>query len=80
MRIEVNEDDIRQGEPENGDNCPIARAARRVTPLAVSVGTWTINIGGQSYKLPAEASRFVEAFDAGWKVEPIIFEITEEES
>lgn len=77
--INVTETDIKKGIRQNSQHCPIARALKRKVKVAIggynyiAVGSTTVTvirydsagdrISGCEYDLPAEASRFVKAFD-----------------
>lgn len=78
MKVQVTEDDIRNGVKSNIDRCPIARAIRRATGQGWIVGSICATIAdsaGQRYIiLPTCAKRFVFAFDNGMDVEPLDFE------
>lgn len=89
MKIEVTLRDIKaarkyQETMKSGvDHCPVAIAARRVFKKKIWV--WAIDELGVHltndyefaiYKLPVEATTFIEDFDAGIKVEPFTFELT----
>ena len=72
MKIQVTQDDLDVGKPNDCDLCPIALAAYRVFGCKVSVDYGAIEVfdsdSGQYgpariFYLPEEAQRFVEAFD-----------------
>jgi hypothetical protein len=76
MLISVTQEDIEKGTID-GENCPIALAAKRVIggmPF-VSVDESFISIDDEDYRLPTEASQFVGDFDGNAKVSPFSFEL-----
>jgi hypothetical protein len=76
MRIEVTEWDIRYGLKGNCSFCPVAiamtSALQRRVHVAVTSGQFHDTWG--AFRLPAEVSSFIRAFDAGNPVEPFAFE------
>lgn len=73
-RIHVTQRDIDEGEPENPNACPIARAiTRKFKAENAYVTASAATIDGSYYPLPVEASDFVNDFDAGYDVEPFVF-------
>jgi hypothetical protein len=80
--ITVLQDDIDNGEPNNVNNCPIARAVKRdlnedmVMVLRRHLNTYS---NPEQFLLPAEARMFALQFDMGLPVEPFKFEIGEED-
>ena len=82
MRIDVTQADIDRARDLLAKNaairamcCPIAEAVKRITGnWAVIVLCNTIQVAGETYKMPIEARRFVWDFDAGREVRPIQFE------
>jgi hypothetical protein len=66
MRIDVTEDDIRQGRPRNEECCPAALALRRaLRPGAkVRVGCTEITIDDAYFDLPKRVARFIRDFDS----------------
>jgi hypothetical protein len=82
IKIEVTEDDILNGKKGSGCFCPIARAVKRKLIPATYVRvtkhdlvTDYSEIFPASASLPNTAQSFIQAFDAGHKVEPFDFEI-----
>jgi len=81
VKVEVTEEDITYGRPNNAFFCPIARALKRGGLHGVDVGRVYISFTTErdnpdTWKgivLPDEAKNFIEAFDSGAKVEPISF-------
>ncbi len=78
--IVVTADHIKQGQPLNGNACPIALAYKEATGIKVSVGvfsirTYTRDGVGKEFigELPSEAVRFIDDFDQGRPVEPFEF-------
>ena len=80
--IEVTAEDIRRGVREDACWCPVARAIARL--LDVRLGDDEVIVGRElilirplgsltDYELPAEAARFIRAFDHGEPVEPFTF-------
>jgi hypothetical protein len=77
MRIEVTAEDIAAGRPKDACCCPVARAISR----AMGAAWEAYGVGAASHDddgwidLPAEAERWIAAFDAGRPVEPFAFEV-----
>lgn len=77
IRIEVTQADIDRGTRSDCAACPIALAAARAVGFpceADLTGLW-FPLGMGHYVLPAAASDFVLAFDAGETVQPFAFEV-----
>jgi hypothetical protein len=85
VTVQVTRDDIRRGQPEKCQYCPIAHALRRVikpecgflvTEFWVAIYP-TIHTSGPSYdaRLPLFAHLFVKSFDNCEQVEPITFDL-----
>jgi len=77
MLIEVTQDDIERGVVADCFRCPIANAVRDVLgpDAVVRVECDFMDIGAKTVKLPIEAMKFIEAFDAEESVEPFSFEV-----
>lgn len=79
VRVEVTQNDIRKGRRGDCANCPIARAVKRVTrvqnALVEDDGTISFSKRDNIVIIPAseKRERFISKFDAGEKVEPIVF-------
>jgi len=80
ININVTENDIRQGVPEDCNQCPIAIAALRVFPeTEIRVGdmieVYPLNGDDEEwYDLPDSALEFISDFDDGKDVHPFSFE------
>lgn len=90
IRVEVTEEDIREGERDNCRSCPIALALQRALPPdveLVTVGRYYARWAFDESKfalwfaatLPLQAKRFIALFDDGMAVEPFAFELFMEE-
>lgn len=78
MMIELTEEHINKGEVESGHYCPIALAIKeRIPDERVIVGYITSTVGDKSYALDKTASQFIQNFDSGRTVNPIVFSMTE---
>jgi hypothetical protein len=80
VRIEVTEEDIDRGKPEDRCACPVARAVRRAVGIPTSVAMDKIVVDYATpwqteIWTPDEVSIFVELFDIGGAVEPFAFEL-----
>lgn len=82
MRIEVIQDDIDQGCPEDTGDCPVARALLRQVPsisgvlvdgaeLVMRFPSFCVSV-----PTPGIVRDFIEQFDAGEHTEPFTFEFT----
>jgi hypothetical protein len=82
MRIEVTAEDIAAGEPRHSCHCPVARAISRAMGAAwEAYGDEAGACDTDDWiDLPAEAERWIAAFDAGRPVEPFAFEVEPETS
>lgn len=83
MKINVSEQNIKEGRPESCEWCPVARALREIYPSAgtVEVDTDYIRVWiphAQRWKTPDIVADFIAAFDAGEPVAPIAFDLDEE--
>jgi hypothetical protein len=84
LEIKVSEDNIFDGIRKSGESCPIALAVRELFPeyvvdveLRVMRKEIRIGISGEwveEYLLPPSAVDFIDAFDAGRRVEPLTFD------
>jgi hypothetical protein len=82
MKIEVTQEHIEKGVPEEECNCPIALAIRdafNVEELEVSVNATVIRVGFDHCPTPEEAEAFVCDFDDGRSVRPFTFDLPIEE-
>ena len=82
MKISVTQEDIVNGEPESCSNCPIARAIRRELEIPAHCHVYVdsprnVMFGFQDYTLDTAGSQFIEAFDNGRIVHPIVVELEE---
>lgn len=78
--IDVTQEDIDQGLPNQPDRCPIALALQRRFPDATSITVWPSDVhvhegagadfSCQDFYPSDRAFRFINAFDAGTKVVP----------
>ena len=83
MRIEVTQDDIDAGRPNNNLSCPLALAISRAADKPASVGQCSgrtfqagnVHATDRRFWLPAMATLFVREFDAGKQVSPFDFEL-----
>jgi len=83
--VDVTQDDIDNGVPEDEHHCPIAMAVRRKVPTTECV---TVDVGQlllvlQEHReqhfeadLPISAMKFVKNFDDGSSVHPFKFAVT----
>ncbi len=82
MKVIVTKKDIKLGQPELTDSCPIALALKRkhLGKPSVESDYFTVTVRGEErrFDLPDNAKLFVENFDEGYDVEPFTF--TAEES
>ena len=84
-RILMEQDDLEEGIPGDVHMCPVARAVSRMyeDELRVSVGLSTMKLykGREfiEFNLPTEASEFISEFDEGSDLEPIEFDLTEDD-
>ena len=81
LHVEVTQDDIERGIPEDGTSCPIAHAFRRAwgRKIEFAVDYASIEIYAlcnHSVELPKEAKAFIDAFDNGVKGQPFAFDVT----
>ena len=79
-KIQLTQNDIKQGKRYNSLMCPIALAIQRVTGGRVSVNASRAEIFDGSklvatYKMPLEASNIIYHIDLGREVKPLGFEI-----
>lgn len=77
MKIEVTQEDISNGIPDDCDYCPIALAAKRAGMESVLVYNSRIIARDEEVDAPLSirARRFVRRFDAGLRVKPFNFEV-----
>ena len=81
LKVSATQDDIRNGVYMDCNRCPIALAVRRATggrfcsasEQAILIDNWERGATG-SYRTPAEARRFIRAFDCGKPVGTFEFE------
>ena len=74
-KIEVTQQDIFDGRPNNGFACPIAFAVRRAVGGRALVNDKEVTAAGEYAKMPQAASNFVIEFDCGLMVSPFSFEL-----
>lgn len=74
-KIEVTDEDIRQGVKGQCGRCPIALAAARAGIKDVTVGSYTMKIKHLFIHLPRNVSEFINRFDDGLPVQPFSFVI-----
>ena len=70
--VTVTQAHIDSGERKSSSSCPIAQACVGMGYDDVTVDD-TLLLDGIEYKLPTEASRFIEDFDDGMEVAPFTF-------
>lgn len=76
IQISVTADDINAGIKNHCSKCPVALAVCRHLPMTEEVTSVSVWLGDdKAIDLPATARNFIRAFDAGERVEPIIFEL-----
>jgi hypothetical protein len=79
VRVDVTEDDIREGTPGAARRCAVARAFERVAGSGCLVdGIWLYVGGGPQVALPEAAQDFVCRYDGPggrWQVLPFAFEV-----
>lgn len=80
ITINVTQDDIRDGEPQANNICPIALALRRLMPDVIpAVYEYSAVVGAvphrQEIPLPPAAIDFIGDFDAGNTVAPFAFDL-----
>jgi hypothetical protein len=81
MKIEVTQEDIDRGIPEDPTSCPVARAVRRAFPDAKQIGVdyGEVVVDDNEWIVNAGTAIFIEDFDRGDKVEPFVFELDDPE-
>jgi len=82
VTIEVMNEHIEKGEPEDPCNCPVALALSEKTGLVCEVYPDSIRVGGNlfdkcaHFKAPASVTKFVNKFDGQiGKVKPFSFKL-----
>lgn len=82
LKIRIQKKDIRHGEPNNTQRCPIALAAKRSIDQAFGVDVTKDKIflrirdqGSIEAALPKGAQTFIRRFDKGEAVVPFAFEV-----
>lgn len=78
MKIEVTEDDIKNGKKNNLENCPIFLVLKRMNLKNLYVTANYIGLmdsTGDKISLPESATRFIYDFDNGKDVKNFEFEI-----
>lgn len=78
MRIDIRQEDIRNGEARQGDKCPIAVRLSEILGVDVDVSDDDVLIYSAApyyAALPDEAQDFICRFDAGETVKPFCFEL-----
>ena len=85
MKIHVTQDHIDRGLRHSASACPVSLALAELTETEWSVGNAACYmrvsdpLAKQSLVLPAEAYWFINAFDAGFDVNPLDFDLPLEE-
>jgi len=76
--VRVTRKDIREGQPDDPNYCPIALALQRATGVEdVEVESSSIRVDGfKELTTPRHIEDFVEDFDGGGNVKPFRFRIT----
>ena len=77
IRIDVTEDDIKNGRRGHGEKCPVALACQRVNVKnfsSVEFGAVSFN-DGKMISHSCEVQEFVQRFDSGKEVQPFSFEL-----
>lgn len=77
MRIEVTEEDIRNGEQENSRLCPVALACLRVVNKNWAL-VWIKLSQNNRWDIIEKVMIFIKAFDKKLSVEPFSFELPDE--
>ncbi len=83
MKLNITEDHIKNGKPEESEYCPIALAVKEqfqnTSSIWVSSNFIYLRVCNEckTYKLPANAQLFIRNFDSNLSVEPITIELTE---
>lgn len=78
FKVEVTQEDIKQGKQKNIYSCPLAKAIERTIGEEVQVVTDFFEMPlrkQRRIKLPNEAADFRGDFDKGFFVKPFTFEI-----
>ena len=80
MLITVTREDVSFGRRKSVVQCPIALAAHRATGLFCKVGQYDMYVfdlddNCHKFRLPFEATEFVNAFDKGYTPEPFTFDL-----
>lgn len=80
LRIDVTEEDIREGTPHDPRRCPVARAVERAGGFECLVDGMYLYLGGDMppLVLPESAQEFQHTFDGPggrWQVLPFSFEV-----
>lgn len=73
LDITVTEDDIFWGKPENPRECPVARAVKRMYPMAahrVDVGFSVISVGDAIYFASGNLNMQIHSFDEKGVMKP----------
>jgi hypothetical protein len=83
IRLSVSAEDIAEGKPGTGTQCPVARAlGRRGYPLSTDTGVYVFDYGITLYengyamgegRTNDRMKRFINAFDGGEPVAPTTF-------
>ena len=83
MKIQVTQDHIDRGVPKSSAKCPIAISLGEHTETPWTVSTTWVCLEGQaitrSMALPPDAQMFIAAFDAGFDVNTLEFDLPLEE-
>ncbi len=81
MTINVTQEDIDKGKPDNNCECPVALAIRRTQNIPPHCHVYVEGKGAmwgfQSYALDTAGINFIDSFDNGKPVTPLTVELTE---
>jgi hypothetical protein len=77
MKIQVTQQDIRNGVSKSYLECPVALAVKRIYPnFSVAITDKAIWIHGQKFMASRSVQRFIKSFDAGLSVMPFGFNLS----
>ena len=81
IKVEVTQEDINNGVRQDGDNCPIACALKRLVKSPEVEDDIEFDLDGIRYvaRIPDKASEFISKFDNAVNVLPFSFEIEAKE-
>lgn len=79
MKIEVTQEDIKNGHRRDAYRCPVALASKRATGFSVRATQVDITIehdhNHRKFRTPLEVGRFIHEYDQALPVHPITFEL-----